>query len=102
MKTVDNTEGFCGRHGVVINKKDCVQRLKKHVPRVLLTQFNNYDMAKKGNRFRSFSNAPNIKIADCQAFRGTLLPKQEDTPDRLELKKYNPILKKYTIHREIK
>jgi len=25
-----------------------------------------------------------------------------NTPDRLELKKYNPVLKKYTIHKEIK
>ena len=27
---------------------------------------------------------------------------RRNTPDRLELKKYNPILKKYTIHKEIK
>ena len=27
---------------------------------------------------------------------------KKNTPERLELKKYNPILKKYTIHREIK
>jgi len=27
---------------------------------------------------------------------------RKNTPDRLELKKYNPILRKYTIHREIK
>ncbi len=27
---------------------------------------------------------------------------RKNTPDRLELKKYNPILKRYTIHREIK
>jgi large subunit ribosomal protein L33 len=26
----------------------------------------------------------------------------KNTPIRLELKKYNPILKKYTIHKEIK
>ena len=25
-----------------------------------------------------------------------------NTPDRLELKKYNPFLKKVTVHREIK
>ena len=28
--------------------------------------------------------------------------KKKNTPDRLELKKYNPILKKYTVHKEIK
>ena len=27
---------------------------------------------------------------------------KKNTPERLELKKFNPILKKYTIHREIK
>ena len=27
---------------------------------------------------------------------------RRNTPDRLELKKYNPILKKKTIHKEIK
>ncbi len=27
---------------------------------------------------------------------------KKNTPDRLELKKFNPIMKKYTIHREIK
>lgn len=27
---------------------------------------------------------------------------KKNTPGRLELKKYNPILRKYTLHREIK
>ena len=27
---------------------------------------------------------------------------RKNTPDRLEIKKYNPILKRYTIHKEIK
>ena len=27
---------------------------------------------------------------------------RKNTPDRLERKKYNPILKKHTLHREIK
>ncbi len=27
---------------------------------------------------------------------------KKNTPERIELKKYNPILKKYTIHKEIK
>ena len=27
---------------------------------------------------------------------------RKNTPDRLELKKYNPIFKKYTVHKEIK
>ena len=27
---------------------------------------------------------------------------RKNTPDRLERRKYNPVLKKYTLHREIK
>jgi len=27
---------------------------------------------------------------------------RKNTPDRMEIRKYNPILKKYTLHREIK
>ena len=27
---------------------------------------------------------------------------RKNTPDRMELKKYNPVLRKHTIHREIK
>jgi len=27
---------------------------------------------------------------------------RKNTPDRLELKKYNPVLKKVTVHKEIK
>ena len=27
---------------------------------------------------------------------------RKNTPDRIELKKYNPIMKKYTVHKEIK
>lgn len=27
---------------------------------------------------------------------------RKNTPDRMELKKYNPFLKKYTVHKEIK
>ena len=27
---------------------------------------------------------------------------KKNTPERIELKKYNPILKKYTVHKEIK
>ena len=27
---------------------------------------------------------------------------RRNTPERLEIKKYNPILKKYTVHKEIK
>ena len=50
-------------------------------------------------------------ILECTEMKASGLPgtsryvttkNRKNTPDRLELKKYNPILKKYTIQKEIK
>jgi large subunit ribosomal protein L33 len=58
-------------------------------------------MAKnKGNRIHI--------ILECTEHRKSGIPgisrysTQKNTSDRLVLKKYNPILKKYTLHKEIK
>jgi large subunit ribosomal protein L33 len=62
-------------------------------------------MAKKAKGIRM-----NV-ILECTEHKETGIPgtsryvtqkNRRNTPDRLELKKYNPILKKYTIHKEIK
>lgn len=50
-------------------------------------------------------------ILECTEHKASGLPgtsryisqkNKKNTPDRLELKKYNPIMRKMTIHREIK
>ena len=60
-------------------------------------------MAKKGSRVQV--------IMECTEQKNTSVPgtsryittkNKKNTPERLELKKYNPNLKKYTIHKEIK
>jgi large subunit ribosomal protein L33 len=62
-------------------------------------------MAKKvkGNRIKV--------ILECTVMKQSGLPgtsryittkNRKNTPERLELKKYNPILKKVTVHKEIK
>ncbi len=60
-------------------------------------------MARKGNRIQV--------ILECTEHKATGLPgtsryitkkNKKNTPDRIELKKYNPILKKMTLHKEIK
>ena len=62
-------------------------------------------MAKKakGNRIQV--------ILECTEHKATRLPgtspyittkKKKNTPDRMEIKKFNPILKKVTVHKEIK
>ena len=34
--------------------------------------------------------------------RYSTMKNKKNTPDRLELKKFNPVLKRYTVHKEIK
>ena len=57
----------------------------------------------KGNRVQ-------VRL-ECTEMRNSGLPgtsryittkNRKNTPDRMELKKYNPILKKMTLHKEIK
>ena len=60
-------------------------------------------MARKGNRIQV--------ILECTEMKNSTLPgtsryittkNKKNTTDRLELKKYNPILRKKTLHKEIK
>ncbi len=60
-------------------------------------------MAKKGNRIQV--------ILECTEHKATGLPgmsryittkNRKNTTERIELKKYNALLKKYTLHKEIK
>jgi large subunit ribosomal protein L33 len=60
-------------------------------------------MAKKGNRIQV--------ILECSEQRGSgvagvsryiTTKNKKNTPDRIERKKYNPFLRKVTLHREIK
>lgn len=62
-------------------------------------------MAKKKNIAR------NVITLECTEQRESGVPgmsrytttkNKKNTPNRLELKKYNPYLKRYTVHREIK
>ncbi len=52
----------------------------------------------KGNRVQV--------ILDCTEKPGSsryvTTKNRRNTPDRLELKKYNPVLQKHTVHKEIK
>ena len=60
-------------------------------------------MAKKGNRIQV--------ILECTEHKATGQPgtsryittkNKKNTPDRMEIKKFNPILKRMTVHKEIK
>jgi large subunit ribosomal protein L33 len=60
-------------------------------------------MAKKGNRIQVILECTEHKKSGVPGTsRYVTVKNRKNTPDRMELKKYNPILKKHTIHREIK
>ncbi len=62
-------------------------------------------MAKKskGNRIQIILECTEHKTSGMPGMSRYVSEKnRKNNPDRMELKKYNPVLKKYTIHKEIK
>lgn len=60
-------------------------------------------MAKKGNRVQVILECTEHKESGMPSMSSNITTtNKKNTPDRMELKKYNPILKRVTIHREIK
>lgn len=60
-------------------------------------------MAKKGNRVQVILECTEHKESGLPGMsRYITIKNKKNTTDRLELKKYNPVLKKYTVHKEIK
>lgn len=60
-------------------------------------------MAKKGNRVQVILECTEHKESGMGGMSRYITTKnKKNTTERLELKKFNPVLKKYTIHKEIK
>jgi large subunit ribosomal protein L33 len=60
-------------------------------------------MAKKGSRVQVIMECTEHKTSGRPGTSRYITTKnRKNTTERLELKKYNPILKKYTVHKEIK
>ena len=59
-------------------------------------------MAKKGNRVQVILECTEQKESGVAGMSRYITTKNKNTPDRLERKKYNPYLKRVTLHREIK
>jgi len=62
-------------------------------------------MAKKskGNRIQVILECTEHKASGMRGTSRYVTQKnRRNTPDRLEIKKFNPVLKKYTVHKEIK
>ena len=60
-------------------------------------------MAKKGNRIQVILECTEHKTSGVPGTsRYITTTNNKNTPDRLEIKKFNPILKRVTVHKEIK
>ena len=60
-------------------------------------------MVKKGNRIQVILECTEHKNSGLSGTSRYITTKnKKNTPDRLEIKKFNPIMKKNTIHKEIK
>ncbi|QOR74692.1 large subunit ribosomal protein L33 [Cruoricaptor ignavus] len=60
-------------------------------------------MAKKGNRVQVILECTEHKESGMPGMSRYITTKnKKNTTERLELKKFNPVLKKYTVHKEIK
>ena len=60
-------------------------------------------MAKKDNRIQVILECTEQKASGLPGMSRYITTKnKKNTPGRIELKKYNPILKKMTLHKEIK
>ena len=60
-------------------------------------------MAKKGNRVQVILECTEHKETGVARMSRYITTKnKKNTTERLELKKFNPVLKKYTVHKEIK
>ncbi len=60
-------------------------------------------MARKGNRVQVILECTEHKASGKSGISRYITTKnKKNTPERLEFKKYNSILKKYTLHKEIK
>ena len=59
--------------------------------------------AKKGNRVQVILECTEQKTSGVPGMSRYITTKnKKNSPERLELKKYNPYLKKVTVHKEIK
>ena len=60
-------------------------------------------MAKKGNRIQVILECTEHKTSGVAGTSRYITTKnKKNTPDRLEIKKFNPILKRVTVHKGIK
>ncbi len=59
-------------------------------------------MAKKEQRIQITLECTEAKQHGVPASRYTTMKNKQNTPERIELKKYNPFLRKHTVHKEIK
>jgi len=80
-----------------------VKTIRESKITLLLHSIFGKDMAKKGNRIQVIMECTEHKNSGVPGTSRYITTKnRKNTTQRMELKKYNPILKKVTVHKEIK
>lgn len=59
-------------------------------------------MAKKGHRIQVILECTEAKNEGKPASRYSTTKNKQNSPNRIELKKYNPFLRRHTLHKEVK
>ena len=59
-------------------------------------------MAKKGHRIQVILECTEAKKEGKPASRYSTTKNKQNTTERVELKKYNPFLRRHTLHKEVK
>jgi large subunit ribosomal protein L33 len=59
-------------------------------------------MAKKGHRIQVILECTEAKNEGKPASRYSTTKNKQNTTQRIELKKYNPFLRRHTLHKEVK
>jgi large subunit ribosomal protein L33 len=59
-------------------------------------------MAKKGSRIQVILECTEAKKEGKPASRYSTTKNKQNTTERIELKKYNPFLRRHTLHKEVK
>ncbi|MDC1068622.1 50S ribosomal protein L33 [Candidatus Kapabacteria bacterium] len=59
-------------------------------------------MAKKGHRIQVILECTEAKNEGRPASRYSTTKNKQNTTQRIELKKYNPFLRRHTLHKEVK
>ena len=88
---------------MLLHARVCKRALRRTMEFVIFALPILETMAKKGNRIQVILECTEHKDSGMPGTSRYVTTKnRKNTPDRMEIKKFNPVLRRYTLHKEIK